>query len=549
MHNPSANPGLDLDSFLDHSTGSKGSGVFLRKWTQEEPNKITIWLHTRATFIPRWSHNIPRVVTRTDRDTQEVKQEVWFGSFVCWEKEFVLKKQFYRDADGEREYPPEICPMCKLVEFVHLAIKRGDLLWTDPFLQFVGDDPSKTKILHAGGLANHFREPRKTPFTKEQKTELREAGIQIGEAWRENAYSRCQYVFSVVDNAHPENGCQATTEAEALGNAMKAKIKDQMEALGRDAGNPLKNPVAFLWEYDETKNFDKRYRVVAMPLIPLTDDIKELIVDNDPPDLTEYMTPGNVQALRAQLEAACLIDGVPWDDIFGAAEKKAAEIEARKKAIENGEAVEEETPPAAPKPLERKALGAAKQPEPKPIERKSIGGAKAPAPATTPAAAPAAAPATSSKTSKLSPKVPAAAPASEPAAEEEEIGCDNCDAPMKPTDVACAKCGTTYDLDSGQVTARPCAKCRKLIDIEGNTDPKVICPKCGSIHVVETWVIEVPPPPAASTKAAPKRRSLAKGAAAPAPAAADEVPFAGDPDSPLGNAAEDQLPWGKDKES
>lgn len=553
--------GMDLDQFLEHSAGSRGAGKFLKGWRKENDGKITTWLHPAAGFVARWSHGIQHVVTRKDRDTDEMVQEVWGGSFVCWEKEFVLKKQMFREDNGEREYPPTICPMCKLVDFIYMAIKRGDLSWTEPLFRFVGDADDGAVVIHAGGFCNLFRDSKKRPFTPKQKKELREAGVALTEAFKENSVARCQYVFCVVDNSHPENGTQITTEAEALGNAMKKAIADRIQGLGREEGNPLVTPVAFLWEYDEDKDFDKKYRVVPMPKIELTSDV-QVLMDEDPPDITNYIAPGNVAELRGQLERYCLIDGIPWDDIFGDAEKAEAKAEEAKAKAEAGggtdesETAEEEEPEPVKAPPARKTLGAAKpkeepKPEPEapkaPPARKTLGAKpkEEPKPEAKPEPAKPVA-------GKLAPKPAAKAkePDPEPEAEDDVFECDHCGGEMTATDDACPKCGTTYNLDTGAMTARPCTECNTLIELDG--EAKVIC-SCGLVHVTETWKAEprakVEPKAEAKAKAGPKRRSLASKPAADAKGAAEgKPPFDGGGEPLPFNGPDDELPWQQNDE-
>lgn len=501
--------GMSIDEFLDHSTGGGGRSNFLGNWRKKDPPKITVWLHTQAGFVARWVHNWPRIVVRQDKDTGDTRREVWGGQWVCHERELILRKQRFRDENDVREYPPEVCPLCKTIEIIRSAVATGELSWVEPVFKFTGDNDEHEYIITAGGLYNAFAAKDLTPA---QKGEMRRAGIKASEAWRENAIARCQYTFVVVDNAHPENGVQLTDEAEALGNAMKRAIRDKIDELGggedgRLKGNPLRNPYPFLWEYREQEMFEKRYRVVPMSSVPLTDEIRALI-DEEPPDLAAHARPGNIKALRADMEKAALVD-LPWDDIFGEAERRAGIDDADGFGnAEPGAAVdkkEDDFPPSWNEP-------------------------------TTPAATkPGRTPEVSSKP-KIAPKAPPPAP---PAANEELFACDHCGFDqLRATDAECPKCKSTYSED-GRLETRPCAACGVQTPANGEGN-RTICPKCATIHDTETWQ-PVNPTPAAAP--APARRSRSAGGAAapaPAPAAAPTQRKA----IGMKAASDDKLPWG-----
>lgn len=475
---------MGVEEFLDHSASGKGAGLFLRSWRDPKEGdeaKIMVWLHTMVGFVARWSHRLPRIVVREDRDSGEARKEVWGGTWKCWEAEKLLKRQFYRDDDGEREVPPIICPTCLLAEYVEQQIRAGDLSWVEPIFRYEGTDPDKSITIHAGGFVSRFRPPRNKEFTPKQKGELKKAGIDLRQAFRENGLARCQYVFTVVDDAHPDNGIQITTEAEALGKAMQAKIRDRIDDLGREKGNPLKTPIAWQWEYDETKAFDKKYRVVPKTSVEMSDEIKELICSTDPPDLSEFLEPGNVEELRADFERYALID-FPFDEIFEPSEKASA---AKKKE-------REETEEAVPKKRGRERTpeveSKKERAEPERERRRSRDDDRKSEP--------------ERETKTASP----------PPADDELFECDHCKVGrMKGDDVECPKCHTVYDVDTGSMIGRPCQKCAEIIDLEA-ADEKIICGKCGAIHVTKTWELAEQPKKADEP---PKRRSLAAKRDAP----------------------------------
>lgn len=462
----SNNVGMSIDEFLDHSTGGGGRSNFLGNWRKKDPPKITVVLHPAVGFSARWAHNWPRIMTRQDKETGATRLEVWGGQWVCHERELILRKQRFRDENDVREHPPEVCPLCKTIEIIRGAVASGELNWLEPVFKFQGDDSDHDYIITAGGIYNAFTSKDLTP---QQKGEMRRAGVMASQAWRENAMARCQYTFAVIDVAHPENGVQITDEAEALGNAMKRAIRDKIDEYGggetgRLKGNPLRNPYPFLWEYREAEVFEKKYRVVGMSLMEIPEAVAELFQE-EPPDISAHNRPGNVRALRSDMEKAALVD-LPWDEIFADAER----------AI--GAGAEPDTRPAvADRPAEVNT-----RPEP---------AAKAAKPA------------------KAGDDFPASwsNPATPAAATEELFVCDHCEFDgLRATDTTCPKCKSVYDVD-GNLTKRPCAACGALTPADGGAEHRSICPDCGAIHDTEAWRVVAPiapPPPAKRTRSGAK---------------------------------------------
>lgn len=492
---------MSIDEFLEHSTNGGGSrGNFLKSWKKNNPPKITVWLHTESSFAARWSHPWPKFVTRENKETGEKQIEIFGGNWGCHEREFILGKQRFREPDGERQYPPEVCPLCKTIEVVRMAVQRGDISWIEPIFQFKGDNPEKDLIITAGGLYNAFSNPK---LTDAQKAELRRAGIRPRDAWRENANAKCQYIFTVVNHERIGDGVQIATEPDALGNAMKRAIKDQMEKIarihglekGKLLGNPLRNPYPFLWEYNEEENFDKKYRVVALDGMPLSDEIKALIVEAPPPDLQQHFRKGNVKSLRLDMEKAALVD-LPWDEIFADAE--------RKEEAEGPDQVSQDE--VAPPPAKRiQSVSSKAAPVEDPDQFPASYNIVTPPPKVVPKAAP---------------------------VEQEALifGCDHCDADLKASDRECPKCHSTF-ADDGSIITRPCPGCGLQMPAQGEGD-RSICPECGLIVNTETWQ-EVPQ--AAKPQRLTRSQAAAQAAQSPAPAARKSI----------GGKSEDGIPWGR----
>lgn len=435
----------DIDEFLGHSTGGKSTGVL--NWRKR--GEVLVVLHTRGGIKALWNHPWRRVVTYRDKESREERSAVWGSRINCVDSEGVLKRQHFRDDDGERKYPPEIDPMAKLIEHVRLLIRKREIKFTDPVFEFVADEDTEDGIvtIHAGGLYNHFG---RKDLTREELREMKAAGISPKKAWIENAQARCEYVFRVVDLKDVDAGCQVSIEKTALGQKMQKVIRDERRRSGENEGNPLVNPYAFLWEFDESKDFDDKYNVIAMPKEEITDEVLELITETDPPDISDLCRVPNYAQLRAELEATCLIaDRIPWDEIFEEAEKRypssesEGEVESKSKT-ERRPASKEETK------TERR--------ETKAEERRE-------------------------STSK--PKgetVP-----------DGEFECDACNKPIGPTDIVCAHCSAVYDPEDSSLRGRPCAKCKSVVPltevVEGETAE---CADCGAVHDVVTWEVKAP---------------------------------------------------------
>ena len=305
-----------LDDFLDHRSSDRSGGQFLSKWKKDK--RVDVWLHTKRLPIALWRHGLPRVAV-IEKDGQP-ERHVWGGNYVCWEDEKVLKAQYRRDENGQREKPPAHCPICRLIDWAWRAVDSGKVDWTKPLFRFEGDDPKETQVLHVGGICNLFGQD---DLSEEQKKQLKKAGISQQEAWKENAFAKMSYLFCVVDNAHPGNGVQIAIEANLLGDKVKDVLADARESLGNDKGNPFTHPFCIQWEHrPDEKAFNKKYHARRMERIAITDEISKLI-RGPAPDLENTLAPFNKATMRAILEKACLLKGVPWDKIFDVEEPEA----------------------------------------------------------------------------------------------------------------------------------------------------------------------------------------------------------------------------------
>lgn len=312
---------MDLEAFLGHRRSDGGGGKFAENWKKRKPPIIDTWINTRSAIAALWQHGQPAIVEWVDKETKEKRQMVFSRQFTCWEDELILKAQYKRDDDtGRRLKPPVVCPDCLLQEWTREQIDAGELDWCAPMFRYdARDNDDGPTIIHAGGMLGLFGKRDPSP---EEVKQMRAAKIRPSEAWKENQISKLYYVFAVADNDKPENGVCVHTVANLLGDKVKEVIhKAIMDA--EDEGNPFKHPYCIRWMHrPDEKEFNKKYDACKMGKIQMTDQIRQLIVTDDPPSMARTLARGNPLELKAQLQDACLVKGVPWDAIFGRAIKQ-----------------------------------------------------------------------------------------------------------------------------------------------------------------------------------------------------------------------------------
>ncbi len=442
---------LNIEEFLGHdpSAGGFERGKFLRGWKKRKPKaEVNLWLHTQVMFSSLWLHNLQRVVTRKDRETGDEKHDIWGNSWTCWEHESTLSNRKRDYNTGEREEPFQICPVCKMIDWVRRAVRQGSLGGADPIFRYVTPDGQVERTIHAAGIYGGLEDV--------PQEERDAAKIKLSEAWQENGNAKCNYVFCVVDHDFPEDGVQVAVETQLVGDKTKAVIRRKRKKNGEDSDwNPLATPYAICWEHHASaKKFDDKYEADDRPLLKLTPDVEALIKGEPPTDqLDRLKAPGRLRELRDQLEHFSLIE-MPWEEFFSDAEAKEKERLGEDADFAYGANVEPEgevdpdaiakadaamaaatkettkAPPVKPAPT---------QAAPKPVVAK-------PAPATTAAKpAPAAKPAEAPK-----PKAPSTRKKKvdvKPPVEEVMIKCDDCPQMMREDWDQCPGCGATYEVE------------------------------------------------------------------------------------------------------
>lgn len=305
---------LGIDEFMTHST-STPKGAYLSKWKDRSPPKVNTVLHKKADIYVLWRHQLPRIVI-IEKDNEK---HVWGGNYVCWESESLLKKQFKRLDDDTRVVPPETCPLCKMIEWTYQSILDGKIEWTTEMFSFESDDPKESRTIHAGGICNMFG---KDDLSDDEKKDLKKHGIYQQDAWKENAWAKASYLLQVVDVDEPSAGVQIAIESSLLGDKVRTVISDRRMSLGKDRGDPTKNPYVIQWEHNPARNiaFNKKYHARLMDGMEITEQVMALI-DGDPQDVANIIKRFNALELRAQLEEAAVME-IPWDNFFGKLEAR-----------------------------------------------------------------------------------------------------------------------------------------------------------------------------------------------------------------------------------
>lgn len=282
---------MGIDEFLSHSP-SGGGGVLLRNWKKQKT--INVWLHTMAPFYTLWRHGFPRIYV--NRDTKV--SEVWNGNFNCWDPEDVVKTQNFIDkATGLRKTRSKVCPLCELIDQVRMAVYSKEIDWLQPIFEFKADS-GESRIIRAAGLYNGY----KGDLTREENEDLAAKKIRKSEGWKDSAFAKCNYVFFVVVDDRPEDGIQISIESTLLGSKVQTAVNDEITKSG-EKGNPMMHPYAIQWQYRENESdIQKKYHALAMTRLDLTDEVRELICEEEPPDGSYVMGKGDAHLLLSSME-------------------------------------------------------------------------------------------------------------------------------------------------------------------------------------------------------------------------------------------------------
>lgn len=372
---------------LESTTTKSTKKAYLEKWKDRPGHKVNLFLHTKAGIAEVYRHGFYRIGEVKDEATGETSRRVLFTTLNCHEDVSVSRRQNKRDANGARVVPPVHCPICKTAEYLRSKVTAGELAWTDPVFSLKGT--TDTKVIRAGAFYNAFGGDK---LTEGQKQELRNAGLDPREAWKENHSAKASIVLRVVDADDVEKGIQIAIEPTSVGDAIRKVIRDTRESKGDNDGNPILNPYCIQLDYDKNEMvFGKKYQARMIEKIKMNEAIAKLIRETEAPELGMLVEVHDPVSLRDLFEKSCLLKDFPFDQIFGNAKS----------------------------PPKREEQGGEREPQPAPVARQA-------APQSRPAPAPQAAP-----------PAPKAAPLY-------ECDTEGCKGLMKATDHSCPECKRVY---------------------------------------------------------------------------------------------------------
>lgn len=296
----------------------------------EEVATIDVLLATEAPMVELAVHSFPKLITKKPKEGGKEETICFNVDYNCFEDLSVIDEQTKFDDAGNRLVPPIVCPHCLFIEWVRREIEAGNLSWTEKLFEFKADSgENRLTTIYAGGVCGKFNG---WDLSEEDKEELKEAGINLRLSYRQNAVAKVKFIYCVVELKDLEKGLQATVESKSLGTQVSDIIATRQNDFG-DKGDPSKNPYPFRWRFWPKREAKEMYDASYFPWsdheeggFKSKDEAIELARSKKIPGSFENLRRyPNVKQLRSQMEAACLIDDVPWDDIFAPVEELADE--------------------------------------------------------------------------------------------------------------------------------------------------------------------------------------------------------------------------------
>lgn len=320
-------PENSFDDFMNTTTKGGSNAEF---FDLKEKKEAKIWLHTKV--VPNWfmKHDFPRRVEFTKEGQQQVA--FWGRAFNCHDAvharnyDRLAPLKFFRDRDRatwRRTHSPKDCPFCKLIEHLEGRLKSGSLKWYDDVFKFSDPLCAQAVSISAGGLINMPTRKLK----QETIDEAKRYKVDLSELWKQSGAVKMQWVLALADDDDPSQlfvTVQPQVVGEKLRDAMALARKDGN--LGREGGDPLRNPYPFELRYDEKEEFSKKYSVEPLMMRAGKAGPKVLeLIQSAPPDLDGYFQPGDSDDLREQMERYACAD-IPFDQIFGGVSKTTSAV-------------------------------------------------------------------------------------------------------------------------------------------------------------------------------------------------------------------------------
>lgn len=416
--------GLDLNQFLTNSSsgGGRGRGQWLDDWGKRNPPAITIWLHPAAKIYPVWEHQFVEVGEKKVEGTDRKQPCLRFPNYVGPDRPEVYESQRFRE-NGLLRVLPHLDPFIYLREWLRWCVEREVISKETVVFEWVDYARNNAPIQwKAGRLAGLVE---KTNFD-----------------WSHTLDAKLSFLFTVVDADALTAGAKLTRETSLVGELTQKVMKQQMEAKGVEAGNPILNPYPIRWKYNPQEQvFGKKYDAFRFeqPGYEYTPEVYD-VFNREFPEAEPYSKPGDgdLVKVRAAFEQAQQIT-MPLDLIFsldldtrrsvlrgaGAPAKGASHTQStRVDSHAQGNAVR---PPATP--------GAAR-PIPPPPGMRSVE-----KPASSPPVAPA--PVASAGGRR---RVAAPPPTPPPV---EMLPCEKCSTQFPANAPKCPHCGQLYEVDAG----------------------------------------------------------------------------------------------------
>lgn len=376
----------------------KTTNVFLDSWKKD--GRLIFFLHPSDPWT-RHLHSFRRTVIEETGQGQK-KKVLWYP-YTCWEPE-----EFHKARKFE-ERPPlaEICPFCRVLD--HFAGR---------------DDIDNDGVIFRFGSGRDMYEIAKADFLGWSKGR---------DAYKDKGEANLEYVISVI-TADDQPKLALTNEKFTIGKKLSARIKKDIEALG-DKASPLKQPIAYCFEFDKEAAGSDMYSVQRWPEAEVTDEVRALW-DSPAPDATPYTEPSDPRLLLKTMQAAAEsagVEDVPWGEIFDEAIAKYAETHPDSDDGDDEDSDDEEVEKEEPRRNPPKKTKSEPKGEKAPPKKDEAGARKTASKKEDPPAKEA--PAKRVKKAAAPPK------------EEETDECPECGKLVAPTATKCRHCGCEFEAD------------------------------------------------------------------------------------------------------
>jgi hypothetical protein len=437
---------MGIDDFLTKDPGGNRRRGNFFSW--KEKKSAVIWLAIGAKINYAYQHTFPREdeIDVEENGMKKKKRILRFDRFISPDSDKINRDQHFREKKlpgAPMQTPPDLDPFLITREYLRSAIDRGVIAPDTVVFEFW--DPKANQGMggmiqwRAGYLSRH---------------------VDRGKVyWNVSIDSKLQYTFLVVDNEDLDAGVQIAQEGQGIGDGVRELMKQQIDSLGEDKGNPFKSPYAMKWSFNPNagKPADM-YSVYRFDRAEYTETIYKAIAEYEElPDVSKLVTPQpeDMTKIRASMQTSMRIE-LPLDMIFST--EKTDRMAVMRGEVRGGGGAVVAAPRSTATAVPATTGGVARPTGTAGVARPGAqapqGGAPAPAAVQTPApVAQAAAPGSSTPSTGIPSrrkKVEAAPPPPPPV---ETIPCDDCGHAMLATDTKCGGCGAVYEVEADPAAA------------------------------------------------------------------------------------------------